>query len=315
MGRANKRFPIREAAGWQSEDFCGRLAGLLHILVSKTLNCSAVVRHMQRVVLLAAAALLSLSPLDGQSSGAKAEAPASGGAQQGASSPQVQSEGITREQADAILKELREIRLLLERQVQGIPARAQNPVPNRTGKVKVGASSVLGHPGAPVTIVEYTDYQCPHCGRFHNTTFEELKKNYIDTGKIQFISRDLPLGFHQNALKAAQAARCAGEQDKFWQMRDLLIRNSSKLEGKAILSYAQQVQLDTDKFNDCVSADKYADDIRREVAEANSIGITGTPSFIVGRRDRDSVEGAILVGTLPYAALEMRIKELLASTP
>ena len=270
---------------------------------------------MRRALLLAAAALLGVSTIDGQSSSSKAETPATGGAQQEASSPQVQSEGITREQADAILKELREIRHLLERQAQSTPTRPQDPTPKRIGKVKIGTSSALGHADAPVTIVEYTDYQCPHCGRFHTSTFEELKKNYIDTGKIQFISRDLPLNFHQNALRAAQAARCAGEQDKFWQLRDLLIRNSSKLEPKAIVTYAQQVQLDTEKFNACVNGDKYIDEIRREVAEANSLGITGTPSFIVGRRSQDSIEGTILVGTLPYVALEMKIKELLAPTP
>lgn len=272
---------------------------------------------MRSVVLLATAALFCLSTIEGQSPSPRAQAPATGGAgtQQQVSPPHTPNDGITREQADSILKELREIRLLLERQAQNSLTRAKNPVPNRTGKVKIGTGSVLGRADAPVTIVEYTDYQCPHCGRFHNTTFEELKKNYIDTGKILFISRDLPLSFHQNSLRAAQAARCAGEQDKFWQLRDLLIRNSSNLEQKAIVSYAQQVQLDTDKFNACVNGDKYIDEIRGEVAEANSIGITGTPSFIVGRTNQDSVEGTILVGTLSYAALETRIQELLASKP
>jgi protein-disulfide isomerase len=290
------------------------------MLVFEALDCSECDGrwNMRRVVLLAATALFSLTNIEGQSPITNAQAPATGGAliaQPQVSPQQIQGDGITREQADAILKELRAIRLLLERQAQSGPTRPQTPVANRIGKVKIGGSSALGHADAPVTIVEYTDYQCPHCGRFHASTFEELKKNYIDTGKIQFISRDLPLSFHQHALKAAQAARCAGEQDKFWQMRDLMIRNSNNLDDKAILNYAQRAQLDADKFSVCINGDRYIDEIRRETAEANSVGITGTPSFIVGRRREDSIEGDILVGALSYATLEARIQELLASKP
>ena len=73
-----------------------------------------------------------------------------------------------------------------------------------------------------MTIVEYTDYQCPFCQRFHVAAFPELKRNYIDTGKVRFFSKDLPLDFHANAMRAAQAGRCAGEQGKFWELRDVM---------------------------------------------------------------------------------------------
>ena len=124
--------------------------------------------------------------------------------------------GLTRQQGEQILQELRQIRQLLERQ-QAKPA-AQQPQEEAPTKAKITDLSgvpMLGSKTAPLTIVEYTDYQCPFCQRFHVTVFAELKKAYIDTGKVRFFSKDMPLDFHPNAMRAAMAARCAGEQGKF----------------------------------------------------------------------------------------------------
>src|SRR5262245_31091471 len=118
------------------------------------------------------------------------------------------NETITRSQADDILKELRLIRQLLERQQQP----AAPPRPTVATVAVPFTDPVLGKKDAPVTIVEFTDYQCTFCQRFHIATFPRLKSKYIDTGKVRFYSRDMPLDFHQNALKAAVAARCAGDQ-------------------------------------------------------------------------------------------------------
>src|SRR5512146_1268003 len=126
--------------------------------------------------------------------------------------PQTPPATITREQADAILNELRQIRRLLE--VNGRPAAsprpAQPPAPRNIRMAVTAGWQVMGRADAPVTLVEFMDYQCPYCRRFHTDTFAELKKQYIDTGKLRFVSRDLPLSFHANALTAAQAVRCAG---------------------------------------------------------------------------------------------------------
>src|SRR5277367_6195365 len=131
-------------------------------------------------------------------------------------------EGLTRDQADDILKELKAIHQLLERQ-QTAAAQPQ-PAP-ASDKVKMSVTPgwySLGRDDAPVTVVEFADYQCPFCRKFHSETFAEIKKNYIDTGKVRYVSRDLPLDFHPNAAPAAQAARCAGEQHKFWEMHDAI---------------------------------------------------------------------------------------------
>ncbi len=108
----------------------------------------------------------------------------------------------------------------------------------------------IGQENAPLTMVEFTDYQCPFCRRFESETFAQLKKNYIDTGKVRFVSRDLPLEFHPNAPRAAIAVRCAGEQHKFWEMHDAIMQDTATdLGPDAILKYAQKVSLDIPHSN------------------------------------------------------------------
>src|SRR5262249_34610175 len=120
---------------------------------------------------------------------------------------------ITREQAEAILTELRAIHQLLDRQPSS-SARPASSLP--TVRMAVGDGwYAVGRDDAPVTIVEFSDYECPFCRRFHLETFPELKKNYVDTGKVRFVSRDLPLDIHANAFRAALTARCAGDQGRF----------------------------------------------------------------------------------------------------
>src|SRR6266699_53853 len=156
-----------------------------------------------------------------------------------------QNDGISRQQADDILNELRQIRQLLERQTK--PAQPPAPAPEQITRAKVTLEGVpmMGSKDAPLTIVEFTDYQCPFCQRFHVTTFSDLKKNYIDTGKVRFYSRDLPLDFHANAMRAAQAGRCAAEQNKFWELRDVMAMNPDKLGMDQILGFADNLKMDS----------------------------------------------------------------------
>jgi len=225
-------------------------------------------------------------------------------------------EGITKDQADAILNELRQIRLLLEKQQQhASPTPTATPAPPENVKIRTAGGYSLGRSDAALTLVEFADYQCPFCRQFHDTTFQQLKKNYIDTGKLRFVSRDLPLEFHNNASKAAQAARCAGEQDKFWQMRDILIANSTNLGQNAILAYAQQLALDMNGFRPCLDSGKYLAEIQRDIAEAGSAGIFGTPTFVLGRASEGAIEGIRIVGAQPYAAFDRIISEYSSKRP
>jgi protein-disulfide isomerase len=219
-----------------------------------------------------------------------------------------QGDGITRQQADEILSELRQIRQLLQQQTARNAPPPEPPVQRAT--LKLDGLPMLGVKTAPITIVEYTDYQCPFCQRFHVTTFAELKKNYIDTGKARFFSKDMPLDFHPNAMRAAQAARCANEQGKYWQLRDVMGANPNNLDLESILRFAGELKMDADALRVCVTSDKYKSIVQNDMVEAMKIGATGTPTFVVGRTTAEGVDGELMVGALPYQMFDEKLKTL-----
>ena len=218
------------------------------------------------------------------------------------------NEGITRQQADQILNELRQIRQLLERQQAQAP-RPQEEQATRA-KLNLAGFAMLGSKEAPLTIVEFTDYQCPFCQRFHTTAFPDLKKNYIDTGKVRFYSRDLPLDFHSNAMRAAEAARCASDQGQFWQLRDVMGANPNKLDMDSLVADAADLKMDVPAFRACVESEKYKNAVQTDVLEAMKIGASGTPTFVVGKSTPDGVDGDLVVGAQPYAMFELKLKDL-----
>lgn len=220
------------------------------------------------------------------------------------------AQGLTAEQGNAILEELKLIRQLLEKQAAAL-APGGAPVDDKVSLSFAPGGYVLGREDAPLTMIEYTDYQCPFCQQFHNTTWVDLKRNYIDTGKLRFVSRDFPLDFHENARRAAVAARCAGEQGRFWELRHAMIVHADQLQAEKLIGYARDVGLDITRFSTCVLADKYKAEIDKSYAEGLAAGVSGTPSFILGRVERDRIEGVRIVGALPYPAFDAKIRELL----
>jgi protein-disulfide isomerase len=216
---------------------------------------------------------------------------------------------MTKEQGDAILKELREIKQLLAKpRQQQAPSAPQMPE-NMT--VKGDVQYVLGKSSAPLVMVEFTDYQCPFCGRFETTTFSELKKNFIDTGKLRLMVRDMPLDFHPFALKAAQSVRCAGDQGKFWEMKELVFKNQNKIDVDSLAGYAKDLSLNGDTFKSCMADGKHLKEIGDDVKYAQSLGINGTPTFVLGKAVGDSVEGRVIVGAQPLEVFEAAINEML----
>jgi len=217
--------------------------------------------------------------------------------------------GITNAQADAILKELKSIRELLERMdIQ--QARLAPPASAVTDSASISIKNrpALGAPDAPVTVVEFTDYECPFCKRFHQTTFKSLRRDYIDNGKVRWVVLDLPLPMHPNATKAAQVAHCAGEQDKFWEMRKVLFDNAPMPEPEVLNRHGKQLSLDEKLFDDCLANDRHLDQIAADSASAAGIRITGTPSFIIGKSDGDRVEGKKIIGAQSYAVFDSAIR-------
>src|ERR1022692_838339 len=215
---------------------------------------------------------------------------------------------LTRQQGEQILQELRQIRQLLERQAK--PAAPQEEAPTKAKITDLTGVSMLGSKTAPLTIVEYTDYQCPFCQRFHVTAFNELKKAYIDTGKVRFFSKDMPLDFHPNAMRAAMAARCAGEQGKFWELRDTMGANPNSLDMEHIVSFAANLKMDTVALRACIDGGKYKERVQSDVLEGMRVGANGTPTLIVGRRAGNGGSGGVVVGAMPFQMFDLKLKEL-----
>jgi len=220
---------------------------------------------------------------------------------------------MTRDQADAMLKELREIRRVLERMEKSDSARSgQKARPPRTASIELEKDRpFLGAKDAPVTVVEFTDYQCPFCRRFNDSTFPALKSDFIDSGKVRWLVYDLPLAFHPHARDAGQAAHCANEQKHFWDMRDMLFRNSAKLDPASLRSYAQALGLHMPAFDACVREGRHADAMDRDSASAQKLRITGTPTFIIGRSDGDRLSGRVIIGAQAIAVFRGEIQRLL----
>jgi protein-disulfide isomerase len=220
---------------------------------------------------------------------------------------------ITTDTADAILKELKEIRRVLEKiEKQGVARGQKRPSRPTTASISTRGKQVMGSADAPVTVVEFADYQCPFCLRFTRTTFPHLKKKYIDTGKVRWVALNLPLPFHKDARKAAQAAHCAGEQDKFWEMREILFRNPQKLNTENLPAHAESLSLDMTAFNECLQSERHLAEIDQDAKDARSVSLTGTPSFIIGKTAPDKITGQVVVGAQPIRSFDIAIDNVLA---
>jgi len=221
---------------------------------------------------------------------------------------------LTREQGDAILKELREIKELLARQAadKPNPADAPRPVAVRDQPLRFELTDVpsLGSSDAPVTIVAFVDYQCPYCRKYQADVFPGLRKRYIETGKVRYFVSNLPLqALHANALLAAEAALCAGEQGGFWKLHEKLLEHEAKLDRDSLLEYAQGVGLDAPRFWQCLESHRFADRVKQELDQVKQIGLSGTPSFIVGKVVSGAVVGPTVIGAQPMEAFEQKVRE------
>ena len=214
-------------------------------------------------------------------------------------------DSVRSEQLDDILAELQKIRMLLESGQPHRDVQTQSKIIN----FGVKDAPVLGSKDAPLTIVEFLDYQCPYCQQFHRQTFQDLKEQYIDSQKVRFYVMHLPLATHPNALLAAQAGRCADEQGLFWAIHNRMQSEGKELDADRIVEFAKESDIDVVKFRQCIESGKYKAAIQQGIREANSKGIRGTPAFIIGKSTQTGVEGKLVMGAVPYGIFEQRIKE------
>ena len=211
---------------------------------------------------------------------------------------------------DAVKNQLGQLlRLLNQRPAQSGPPASDGPV-----RTSVADSPVLGRPDAPVTLVEFSDYQCPFCQRFFATTLPMLKRDYIDTGKVRYVFRDFPLDqIHPQARKAAEAAHCAGEQGKYWEMHDVLFQKSPALAPPQLAEHARTLGLSGTTFDACLSSGRHATRVEKGLADGAAAGIQGTPSFVVGKtKPGDMVDGTPIRGAQPLENFRRLIDEVLA---
>lgn len=179
------------------------------------------------------------------------------------------------------------------------------------GAVNVSADddAVLGNPEAPVTIIEFSDFQCPFCRKFYKETLPQIKKDYILTGKAKLVYRDFPLvQIHPGATPAAEGAECAKEQGKFWEMHDAIFDEQEK-QGSGTIQFtsddvkkwAAKTGLNASKFNQCLDSGKYKQEVEKDIADGSAAGVTGTPAVFVN--------GRLIVGAQPFAAFKAVIDE------
>lgn len=192
--------------------------------------------------------------------------------------------------------------------LQGEPAGNVAVAPTEPVDVSPDDDAFLGKENAPVTVIEFSDFQCPFCRKFATDTVPQLKKEYIDTGKVKFVYRDFPLSFHPGATPAAQGAECAREQGKFWEMHDVIFAEQAKqgagtIEFTAddVKKWAGNVGLNTTKFNQCLDSGKYKEEVEKDFSDGSAAGVSGTPATFIN--------GRLVVGAQPFSALKVIIDE------
>ena len=218
--------------------------------------------------------------------------------------------GLTGEQLKEILSEIK---------TAPTPQPTQQPTQPSAPQiftVSFDGEPVKGNPDAPVTVVEFSDFQCPFCSRFFEQTLPLLEKNYIDTGKIKFVYKDLPIdSLHPNARSAHIAAECADEEGKFWEYHDVLFQKQSEWQRLAssdldiILSqFAVDLGMQAASFESCMESQDIADEVNQDTLEAARYGTTGTPTFFIGTEKDGFIK---MVGAQPYASFQRVIDEQL----
>lgn len=172
-------------------------------------------------------------------------------------------------------------------------------------------ASVLGNSDAKVGIVEFSDYQCPFCSRFYKQTLPKIKEKFIDTGKVAFMYRDYPLAFHDQAKQAAIAANCAGRQKAFWKMHNELFDKQRELGPGLYQKLAKDLKLNGKKFSKCLQQNRQSDEVEKDIAYAQELGVTGTPTFFIGRfKDGKLLNAQRVTGAQPFSVFSEAINSI-----
>jgi protein-disulfide isomerase len=173
---------------------------------------------------------------------------------------------------------------------------------------------VLGSADAPVTILEFSDYQCPYCRQYVRQTLPKILATYVETGQVRYLFKDFPLDSHPNAQKAAEAARCAGTQGAYWAMHGRLfdaqrewVQQGQEEALEKFVRYAEELGLDAMAFRECLQSGQFGEQIRQDQWEGQQAGVRGTPSFLIN--------GQLLTGAHPFETFQQMIEAELRRGP
>ena len=219
----------------------------------------------------------------------------------------------------AVLTELKEIKALLRTrqapQAAQQPARPTPDVVPENLSVSIENAAVEGRADAQFTIVEFSDFECPFCGRYSRETFDQLERDFVKTGKVRYAFRHYPLeSIHPRALKAGEAAECARQQGKFWELHKRLFADQQKLSDADLRANASAVGLDLGAFDRCLAGPALVK-VRHDLDEGSRAGVLGTPFFFLGVTQKDGRIKVLsrLSGAQSYSAFKTAIDKLLAS--
>jgi protein-disulfide isomerase len=187
-----------------------------------------------------------------------------------------------------------------------VSTKAADLIPRNDGRSR-------GNPNAPVTLIEYSDFTCGFCVKFFRETWPRLHGKYVQAGLVRFVYRDFPRASQGPGLQAAVAARCSGEQGRYWPMHDRLFSGERALSAREFERYAREVGLNLATFSSCLREGRYTDAIFRDRDEGVAFGFRGTPGFVILRRDAPPGELPVNIpGAFPFEVFDEQLQQLLA---
>jgi len=178
----------------------------------------------------------------------------------------------------------------------------QAPTKVDESQLKIEGEPMIGDESATVTIVEFSDYECPFCSKFYTETYLKLKEEYIETGKVKLVFKDFPLGFHEHAIPAAVSASCVQAQlgdTKYFEMHDKIFENHDQLSQENLNKWAIELGADKTKYESCIADPAMTEEVNEDLKEGAELGVQGTPSFFIN--------GNLIVGAQPYEVIKQMI--------
>jgi protein-disulfide isomerase len=188
--------------------------------------------------------------------------------------------------------------------------------PVSSGERPMVNDNAMGDPNAPIKIEEFSDYQCPYCARFSEETESQIANTYVSTGKVYFIYRSFGNFIGPESQAAAEAAYCAGDQNKYWEYHDILFANQTgenvgAYANRRLDAFAEALSLDLDAFNSCFDSNKYADRVEQDYQDGSAAGVTGTPAFLITYKVNGEEKQRFIAGAYPFSEFQTQIEEAL----